>query len=127
MDKQMNILSYKSQTLDKKNRMILLAGFAFVSLLILMAIGGFAFATAGADDIKTVLKPILNIVCMIFTTVGVILTVYSVGQLIMAFKNEDADSKSRASTMLVVGVCLIIFPSIVKGLKVIDKIGTAAF
>ena len=59
----------------------------------------------------------VSIIGLIFRCVGVILAVYSVGQLILAFKNEDADSKSRASTMLVVAIVLIALPSIINGLN----------
>ena len=78
---------------------------------------------AGADTVKTVLQSMIDIVGLVFQAVGVVLSVYSVGQLVMAFKNEDADSKSRASTMLVVGVILIAIPSIVTGLDLINMIG----
>ena len=63
----------------------------------------------------------IDIVGLVFSAVGVILAVYSVGQLVLAFKNEDADSKSRASTMLVVAIVLVAFPSIVKGLNLVDN------
>ena len=45
----------------------------------------------------------------------------------MAFKNEDADSKTRAGTMLVVAIVLIALPTIVQGLKLIDKIKIQKF
>lgn len=50
---------------------------------------------------------IIDIVFTIFKYIGVILALWGVGALVMAFKNEDADSKSRAIMSLVVGVCLV--------------------
>lgn len=43
----------------------------------------------------------------IFFYIGALLLAWSIGQLIMAFKNEDADSKSRAGMVLVVS-CLLL-------------------
>ena len=65
---------------------------------------GMCFAT---DPAATVINNMIDIICKVFKYVGVVLGVYSVGQLVMAFKNEDADSKSRATTMLVVAGILV--------------------
>ena len=56
---------------------------------------------------KSMVKGILGIVFDIATIVGIILLVWSIFQLVMAFKNEDADSKSRAIIVIVVSVTLI--------------------
>ena len=80
------------------------------------------FAADAAGTIKDIMEQMIGYVGMIFVAVGVILAVYSVGQLIMAFKNEDADSKSRASTMLVVAIVLISFPGIVDALNLTSYI-----
>ncbi len=82
-----------------------------------------AFAVEGADTVKEVLTQMVDIIGLVFQAAGVILSIYSAGQLVMAFKNEDADSKTRASTMLVVGVILIAMPAIIKGLDLVNKIG----
>lgn len=50
---------------------------------------------------------ILNIIYDIFKYIGVLLLAWSIGMLVLAFKNEDADSKSRAMMMMVVSVALI--------------------
>ena len=75
-----------------------------------------------ASTIRDLIEKMVRIVGTIFQAVGVVLTVYSVGQLILAFKNEDADSKSRASTMMVVGVVLIANPGIIETLGLVDMI-----
>lgn len=78
-----------------------------------------AFADA---SISSIVSQMIEIIAQIFVAVGVILAVYSVGQLIMAFKNEDADSKSRASTMLVVAIVLVAFPTLIEKLDLISYI-----
>lgn len=78
-----------------------------------------AFADA---SISSIVSQMIEIIEQIFVAVGVILAVYSVGQLIMAFKNEDADSKSRASTMLVVAIVLVAFPTLIKTLDLTSYI-----
>lgn len=95
-----------------------------IGLLMVMAISPeFAFAaTQGVATVKKIIDNMIEVIGTIFIAVGVILAVYSVGQLILAFKNEDADSKSRASTLLVVAIVLIAFPEIVKGLNLTSYI-----
>lgn len=78
-----------------------------------------AFADA---SISSIVSQMIEIIEQIFVAVGVILAVYSVGQLIMAFKNEDADSKSRASTMLVVAIVLVAFPTLIEALDLTSYI-----
>ena len=63
--------------------------------------------TVYAADAKTAVKGIIDMVFQIFQYIGVILALWGVGALVLAFKNEDADSKSRAIMSLVVGVCLV--------------------
>lgn len=71
----------------------------------LFAVGVFAApATNAATD---VVKKFLAYTVDIFVCVGALLGVWSVGQLALAFKNEDADSKSKAMMMLVVAAILI--------------------
>jgi len=83
---------------------------------------GMMYATVGApmlvradykDTVNNLLVQLVDIIGFIFRTVGIVLSVYAIGSLIMAFKNDDADSKQRASTLLVVGVVLIAMPSII--------------
>ena len=50
---------------------------------------------------------LIGIICLIFRYIGILLAVWAVGMLILAFKNEDADSKSRAMMLLIVSIVLI--------------------
>nr|WP_298060648.1 hypothetical protein [uncultured Blautia sp.] len=89
-----------------------------VALLASMCMVLFAFVPAfAAADLASLLNQIIGIVKAIFVAVGIILLVYSIGQLALAFKNEDADSKTRASTMLVVAAVLIAFPAFIDKLN----------
>lgn len=50
---------------------------------------------------------LLEVIVMIFRYIGILLLAWSIGMLVLAFKNEDADSKSRAMMLLVVSIVLI--------------------
>ena len=50
---------------------------------------------------------LLEVIVMIFRYIGILLLAWSIGMLVLAFKNEDADSKSRAMMLLVVSIILI--------------------
>jgi len=65
---------------------------------------------AGANnnvDMSGLIGQLLGIICDIFLAIGILLAAWSIGMLVLAFKNEDADSKSRAMMMLVVSVALV--------------------
>lgn len=112
----------------KKERMKLFLTVGIIALItaiFVLCVVDPTFADVSAEGkIKEVLTKIIKIIGLIFQSVGVVLSVYSIGALILAFKNEDADSKSRASTMLVVGVVLIAVPLIINELNLIDYIGS---
>ena len=91
--------------------------FVTVAIFAIMYLATFAFVPSfAAADLGGLLNEMINIVKAIFVAVGIILLVYSIGQLTLAFKNEDADSKTRASTMLVVALVLIAFPGFIEAL-----------
>lgn len=112
----------REDSLQLYNQRLLFAALMLAAVTFMLIVRP-AFAVEGEDTVKDILTEMISIVGLVFSAVGVILAVYSVGQLVLAFKNEDADSKSRASTMLVVAVILIAFPAIVNGLDLVDKIG----
>ena len=55
------------------------------------------------ESVKGVVEVMLNV----FKYVGVVLLIWGVGQLVMAFRNEDADSKTRAIMVLVAAAALL--------------------
>ena len=73
----------------------------------------FAAPTLDATS-KKIVQAILNLVQTLGLTIGIILLAWSVVMLILAFKNEDADSKSRAIMLLVVSIALIGIGGLIK-------------
>lgn len=113
----------REDSLQLYNQRLLFAALMLAAVTFMLIVRPAFAEVAGQQTVKDILEEMISIVGLVFSAVGVILAVYSVGQLVLAFKNEDADSKSRASTMLVVAVILIAFPAIVNGLDLVDKIG----
>jgi hypothetical protein len=62
---------------------------------------------AGITGGSALMNKLLDVITTIFLYIGVLLLAWSIGMLVLAFKNEDADSKSRAMMLLVVSVVLI--------------------
>ena len=94
-----------------------------ITMMMMACILNVSFADSDyASTIRDLIEKMVSIIGTIFQAVGAVLTVYSVGQLILAFKNEDADSKSSASTMMVVGVVLIALPGVIETLGLVDMI-----
>lgn len=54
-----------------------------------------------------IVSKIVDMVAMIARYIGIVLLAWGVVQLVLAFKNEDADSKSRAMMLIIVSVALI--------------------
>lgn len=84
------------------------AGSAGAAALVAMP---FASATA-----KGLVQNLLGYVFVIFKYIGFLLLAWGVGQLVLAFKNEDADSKSRAMMLIVVAIILTVVGTIFNGL-----------
>lgn len=65
------------------------------------------FAFADEPAAVTIVNTFLGYVLDMFICVGALLGVWAIAQLALAFKNEDADSKSKAMMMLIVAAILI--------------------
>lgn len=72
-------------------------------------------ASAGGATAKGLVQNLLSYVFAIFRYIGWLLLAWGVGQLVLAFKNEDADSKSRAMMLIVVAVILTALTTIFNG------------
>lgn len=70
------------------------------------------------QEAKDLVNQFMDIVFFIFRAVGMILLVWSVAQLVMAFKNEDPDSKTRAITMGIISIILIMLKPIFSGFNI---------
>ena len=98
-----SLAQYDNEKRGRVTRKTLFGVNAILSILMISCMVGTVFAGAA----EKVLEQMIDIICKVFKYVGIVLAVYSIGQLVMAFKNEDDDSKSRATTMLVVACVLI--------------------
>lgn len=75
-----------------------------------------------ANTEKTLITKVLGLIFKIFKYIGVLLLAWSIGMLVLAFKNEDADSKSRAIMMMVVSVVLITIEPLFNTLGVLNNL-----
>lgn len=82
------------------------------------AIAASTAAVVGASAASTLVNNLLGYVFGIFKYIGILLLAWGVGQLVLAFKNEDADSKSRAMMLVVVAIILTTISSIFNGLGI---------
>lgn len=75
-------------------------------------------------DADKLVGRILGFIIKIFFYVGVILLLWAIGQLVFAFKNDDADSKTKAAMLLVVSVILMAIKPVFDSLGLITIIET---
>ena len=123
MPKENKGIKTSAVLLNSMERRLITCIFVMAVVVVFFMAINFAWADGYTDEIKSVLDQMIGIVGTVFQAVGVILSIYAVGQLVLAFKNEDANSKSSASTLLVVGIALIAIPAIIDGLGLVDRIG----
>lgn len=112
-------------SLTKKQKIAIAVVCAF-ALVLLLTSPVFADTTTSTytDKIKTILTPIINIVCTLFQVVGVMLAIFGIVQLVLAIKNEDSNSKTNAVTLMGVGIMLLVIPALIKSLDLVSMIGT---
>lgn len=55
----------------------------------------------------SIITSVVGVISTIAIYVGVVLLFWGIFQLILSFKNDDAEAKSRATTLLVVAISLI--------------------
>lgn len=76
-----------------------------------------AFAVDTPRELTAILEDMLDYVGIIFRAVGIILAIYAVGQMVLAFKDENPDAKSKSASILVVGILLIAMPTMIDALN----------
>lgn len=99
-------------------------GFIITSVVLSLLFIIFAlpvFAAPTENGAKNAVGVLTGYVLKIFQYVGVLLLIWAIAQLVLAFKNEDADSKSRAMMMLLVAVLLCVIKPIAQ--QVINALG----
>lgn len=80
------------------------------------------YAKEASSTIQDFLKKFVSTIGLCFQAVGVILAFYSTGQLILAFKDDNAGNKSSAAMQLAVAAALIAVPQIIKSLNLIELV-----
>ncbi len=78
-----------------------------------------AFAAPKTVVTGNLVKTIVDYIFEIFFYIGVFLLAWSIGSMVLAFKNEDADSKSRAAMTLVVSILLMGIGTVFNGLNLL--------
>ena len=77
----------------------------------------FADTTASPEEadatMDSTMQSILGFIYKIFRYVGILLLVWAIIQIVMAFKNDDADSKQKGMVLAVISVMLIFIGTLV--------------
>lgn len=105
--KRLSLNTMKEQVMEKMYPVLCSTGVIF---------GGMVGNVCYADTTTDVMNKIKDLVYKIFKYIGFILVIWGVGQLILAFKNEDSDSKSRAIMSIVAGAALFGFSTFANSL-----------
>ena len=69
--------------------------------------------TMNDPTMNKLMNGILGIIFTIFRYVGILLLVWAIVQIVMAFKNDDADSKQKGMVLAVISVVLILIGTII--------------
>ena len=64
-------------------------------------------ADEGTNEMDKIMSRILDLIYKIFRYAGILLLVWAIAQIVMAFKNDDADSKQKGMILAVISVILI--------------------
>ena len=96
------------RTMERKDKIKKIGATIATGVMTAMPFMVNAFAAAGGTaNAKNIVQVFMGYVIDMFICVGALLGVWAVAQLALAFKNEDADSKSKAMMMLIVAAILI--------------------
>ncbi len=89
--------------------------FLCIALAVVILCSSIFSVALAAGSAESIIGKVLGIVLKIFMYIGIVLLVWSIGMLILSFKNEDADSKTRAIMLLIVSIVLIALKPLVDG------------
>ena len=95
----------------------------FIAMAILTLCSSVFSVAFAAGEATAIIGSVLGIVMDIFMYIGIVLLVWSIGMLILSFKNEDADSKTRAIMLLIVSIVLIALKPLVDGVLTVVGAG----
>ena len=102
----------------KEEKVLALTG-AFVGLY---TVSAHADGNAG-----NIVNNLLGYIFGIFRYIGIMLLAWGIGQLVLAFKNEDGDSKSRAIMLILASIVLMSVGTIMGGLGIQGVTQTQAY
>ena len=85
-----------------------------------------AFASSGnaTNALKDILQQFIDIICMVFSGIGIIIAAYCVGKGVLALRNDDVDGQQRAAQGLIVAFVLIVIGPVINGLNLVDQLYT---
>lgn len=83
------------------------ASCAAAAMSAMMTVAPVAMITPDGVDIEKIMGSVLGIIFTIAMWVGVVMAVFGLFSLVLSFKNDDADAKSRATQTFIVGASLI--------------------
>lgn len=102
----------KMLSFARENKVVMAGQGALISAGYLALTPLMAFAIPEEVNAGVLMDKLIGTVCDVFRMIGALLLVWAIGQLVLAFKNEDADSKSRAMMVLVASILLLSLKSI---------------
>ena len=88
-----------------------------IALTSVVAVASTTVTAFAGGNASNVISGLLGYVFGIFFWIGVVLLAWGIGQLVLAFKNEDGDSKSRAIMIIVAAIVLLGIGTIFNGLN----------
>ena len=74
-------------------------------------------------EARSAISSIVDVMFTIFMYVGIVLLIWGIGQLVLAFRNEDADSKTRAIMLLVAAAALLGLRPIIESTQILNNLG----
>lgn len=121
----MYLLTYDNKELSRKVEKIITIGMIVFTLLLFLMI--IVDPAAAGNEVKVdanvkqslggIADKFVALIGLLFQVSGLILGVFSAGQLIMAKRNDDSETINRAGSFLLVSLALIAFPAILSWLN----------
>lgn len=99
------------------SRQLVLTALLLGALTVMITVSPAFAAAATPPELTEILENLLGYIGIIFRGIGILLAIYAFGQMILAFKDENPDAKSKAASILVVGILLIAMPTIINALN----------
>lgn len=107
-----------------KSQMIFTAILIAMCAFAITVTPAFAASATVPPELTTILNQMLGYIGIIFRAVGILLAICAVGQMVLAFKDENPDAKSKSASILVVGILLVAMPSIIDALNLTSYLGS---